>query len=455
MRQEYNQKVNFHKAYYKEMLVIGLPVTLQSIFQASYSLVDQLMVGSLGTVSIAGSGLGAKFSSLVTVTISAIAAVASILIAQYHGNKDKAGVNQSFFSCFYIAMAVMLLFAIPSIFIPDHIMSLYTTDSKTIQMAAGYLRIIAISFLPMTITLLLSSMLRSMEMSRAPMYASILSMGTNILFNYIFIFGKFGMPRLSLIGAGIGTLIARSIEAFILICMIFSKKFRNELTLHPVAFHKSFYRKISGMVIPILLNEFLWSFGENIYAAIYGRLGTQSLAAVTLTNPIQAMFIGMFTGVSSAAAVMVGKRLGQDEKEAAYDISKYLVKVGLVGSVMIGCILVFLATPYVALFSIEPEVARLTRYLIYVLAIVLFAKITNMILAGGIIRSGGNTHYTLIIDLIGTWVFGVPLALIAAYVWKLPVYLVYFILSQEEVVRLILGFLVFRKKKWMKNITKE
>jgi Na+-driven multidrug efflux pump len=152
---------------------------------------------------------------------------------------------------------------------------------------------------------------------------------------------------------------------------------------------------------------------------------------------------------------MVGKRLGQDDKEAAYDISKYLVKVGLVGSVMIGSILVFLATPYVTLFSIEPEVARLTRYLIYALAIVLFAKITNMILAGGIIRSGGNTHYTLIIDLIGTWVFGVPLALIAGYVWRLPVYLVYFILSQEELIRLILGFHVFRKKKWMKNITKE
>lgn len=441
-------------AYYKEMIVIGLPITLQSIFQASYSLVDQLMVGSLGTVSIAGSGLGAKFSSLVTVTISAIAAVASILIAQYHGNKEKTGINQSFFACFYIAMGVMLLFTIPSICIPDHIMNLYTTDSKTIKMAASYLRIIAISFFPMTITLLLSAMLRSMEMSRMPMYASILSMGANIFFNYIFIFGKFGMPRLSLIGAGVGTLIARSIEAIVLICVIFGKKFRGELTLHPVKLGASFYQRISGMFIPILLNEFLWSFGENIYAVIYGRLGTQSLAAVTLTNPIQGMFIGMFTGVSSAAAVMVGKRLGQDDKEAAYDISNDLVKVGFVGSLCIGSVLVFLAKPYVTLFSIEPEVARLTRYLIYALALVLFAKITNMILAGGILRSGGSTYYTLIIDLIGTWVLGVPLGLIAGYVWKLPVYQVYFILSQEEVVRMILGFLIFRNKKWMKNITK-
>lgn len=151
---------------------------------------------------------------------------------------------------------------------------------------------------------------------------------------------------------------------------------------------------------------------------------------------------------------MVGKRLGQDDEKEAYTISKFLVKVGLIGSVIMASILFLIGGLYVQLFDIEPEVAKLTKYLIYALALVIFAKISNMILAGGILRSGGNTHYTLIIDLIGTWVFGIPLGLIAAYVWKLPVYLVYFILSQEEVIRLFLGIYVFRTKKWMKNITK-
>lgn len=440
--------------YYKEMLTIGLPITLQCIFQASYSLVDQLMVGRLGTLSIAGSGLGAKFSGLVMVTISAIATVSSILIAQYHGSKDKEGINRSFFCCSYIAMAVMLLFIIPSIGMSNQIMSIYTNDRETIEIAASYLRVIAISFFPMTITLLISSLLRSIEKSKYPMYASVISMIANVIFNYVFIFGKCGMPKMGLIGAGVGTLIARTLEAGILLGAIMRKSFRLEVKLHPVIYWKaSFLIKLSIMLLPLLLNEFLWSLGENIYAAIYGRMGRDSLAAITLTNPLQAMFIGMFAGVSSAAAVMVGKRLGQDEKEEAYKISKFLIKIGLIGAVIIGVLLVCIGGVYVKLFDIEPEVARLTRYLIYALAVVLFAKISNMILAGGILRSGGNTHYTLFIDIIGTWMFGVPLGFLAAYVWDLPVYWVYFILSQEEVIRLFLGICVFKSKIWMQNIT--
>lgn len=256
--------------YYKEMIAIGLPVTLQCIFQASYSLVDQLMVGRLGTLSIAGSGLGAKFSGLVMVTISAIASVSSILIAQYHGSKDKEGINQSFFTCMYIAMAVMLLFIIPSLLIPERIMNIYTIDIGTIEMAGRYLKVIAISYFPMTLTLLISSLLRSTEKSRPPLYASIVSMGANIIFNYIFIFGKLGVPAFGLMGAGIGTLIARTLEAVILICVISRKTFRKQLHLHPVLFLKaSFLKKLSIMLIPLLINEFLWSFGENLYAAIF------------------------------------------------------------------------------------------------------------------------------------------------------------------------------------------
>ena len=444
-----------NRTYYKEMIVIGLPITIQSIFQASYSLVDQIMVGSLGTISIAASGLGAKFSSLVTVTLTAVATVASILIAQYYGSEDKEGINKSFFSCLYIAIVVMISFTVPAVIVPYKIMNLYTTDSETILEAGKYLRIIAVSFLPMSLTLVFSSLLRSIELSKYPMYASIMSMSANIVFNYMFIFGKMGMPKLGLMGAGIGTLLARILEALVLFIVIIKMRKQSKLCLSVIRCRDStFYRKIKQMMIPILVNEFSWSVGENIYAAIYGRLGTRALAAVTLTGPLQAMFIGMFSGLSSAAVVMIGKRLGRDEDDEAYHISKLLIKVGIIASIVISILLTCIAGFYVQFFNIEPEVATLTRYLIYALSIVLFAKVSNMIVAGGVIRSGGNTKITLWIDLIGTWIFGVPLGLFSAYVLKLPVYAVYFILSQEEVVRLIIGIYVFRKRKWMQKIAK-
>ena len=333
-------------------------------------------------------------------------------------------------------------------------MGIYSTDRETVIRSGEYLRIIGVSFLPMTFTTLISAYLRSAEYSKPPMYAGMISMGANIVFNYLFIFGKLGFPRLGLMGAGYGTLMARSIECMVLIGVMLWLKYKKGVWL--VAEKRvdwTFYRKISVIILPILFNEFNWSIGENIYAVIYGRMGTAALAATTLLNPLMGLFIGMFNGVSTAAGVMVGKRLGNHEEEEGRKIAVFLVKVGLVGSMMVAVILFSMAGFYVRLFEIEPEVARLARGLVYALALVIFAKILNMILAGGVLRSGGNTQYTLVIDLIGTWLFGVPLAFISAYVWKLPIYLVYFILSLEEVVRLMIGIGVFRKGNWMKNLT--
>lgn len=449
-----NNHISKTKQYMKEILMIGLPVTLQSIFQASYSFVDQLMVGTLGTVSIAGSGLGGKFSSLVTFTLNAVAAVATVLIAQYHGNKDEKGISKSFTTCSFIAVLVAMLFVLPGFFCPGFLMGIYSDETEVVLVAADYLRVIAISYLPMTTTLMLSALFRSVEKSKYPMYVSVLAVFANMFFNWIFIFGKLGCPRLGIVGAAFGTLISRLLEAVVLLLILLHLNRKNFMHVRLMGlWDLKFYAKISVIVFPILLNEFSWSVGENIYAAIYGRLGKDALAAMTLTNPLQGLFIGMFSGLSSAAVVMVGKRLGQNDKEEAFFISKFLIKAGFIGSFIISAVLVVLVPFYVRLYNIEPEVAKITCYIVYALAAVIFAKILNMILGGGIIRSGGDTKITLIIDLIGTWIFGVPLGLLAAFVFHLPIYWVYFILSLEEVVRLVIGFIVFYRKKWMQNVT--
>ena len=225
--------------------------------------------------------------------------------------------------------------------------------------------------------------------------------------------------------------------------------------LRPISvFDTKQYQKISIIVLPLLFNEFSWSVGENIYAAIYGRIGTDAVAAMTLTNPLQALFIGMFAGVSTAATVMTGKRLGRDEKEEAYYIGKYLAIVAAIGAIIVSFILVGISNWYVGLYKIEPEVAATTKRIIVVLAVYLIVKISNMVISGGVLRSGGKTKYTLYIDLMGTWIFGVPLGLLAAFVWKLPIEYVYAVLSFEEVMRLLVGLIIFKKKIWMDNVTK-
>ena len=443
------------KEYMKEILQIGLPITLQSILQASYSLVDQVMVGTLGTLSIAGGGLVGKFSSLAAFTLSSIASVTSILVAQYHGNEDKEGISKSFFSCLYMALAVMAVFMAACLILPEGILAIYTTDTEMIKAAVPYFMVIAVSFLPMTLTMHFSALLRSIEKSKFPLYAGMAAMLLNVIFNYIFIFGKLGMPKLGLLGAGIGTLLSRSVECFVQLFFILGLCQKQELYLHPVSIFKlEQYQKISIIALPLLFNEFSWSVGENIYAAIYGRIGTQAVAAMTLTNPLQGMFIGMFTGISTAATVMTGKRLGRDEKEESYNIACYLTKVAAIGSIIVSFVLVSLSNWYVGLYEVEPEVARTTKRIIFVLAVYLIVKILNMVVAGGVLRSGGKTKYTLYIDMLGTWVFGVPLGLLGAFVLKLPIEGVYALLSFEEVVRLFITFVIFKKKLWMNNVTK-
>jgi len=441
------------KNYMKEILQIGLPITIQSILQASYSLVDQIMVGTLGTVSIAGGGLVGKFSSLVSFTLASIATVTSILVAQYHGNKDREGISRSFFSCLYMALAVAVIFILLCIGIPQGVLSIYTKDAAMIDTSVPYLGVIAVSFFPMTLTMQFAALLRSVEKSQFPLYAGIISMVLNICFNYVFIFGKLGLPCMGLLGAGIGTLLSRSVECLFLFLFIRKMCKNQELYLCRTSImNMEQYRKISVIVLPLLFNEFSWSVGENIYAAIYGRIGTQAMAAMTLTNPLQGIFIGMFSGISTAATVMVGKRLGQNNKDEAFNVAVYLIKAGVVGAVAVSIVLIAISDMYVGIYDVEPIVAETTKRIIYVLACYLIVKILNMVAAGGVLRSGGETKYTLYIDLIGTWVFGVPLGFLGAFVLKLPIEAVYALLSFEEVVRLVITFVIFKKKCWMKSI---
>jgi len=206
------------------------------------------------------------------------------------------------------------------------------------------------------------------------------------------------------------------------------------------------------ILLPILICEFLWSLGENVYAAIYGHIGTDACAAMTLTSPIQMLLIGALSGLSQAAAILIGKSLGSEEYEKAYQESKKLMWCGLWGAVALSVLLIVCRGYYVQIYNVEESVRETAAQILFAFALVAPVKVLNMILGGGIIRSGGKTKYTMWIDATGTWVFGVPLGLLTAFVLDLSIPYVYFILSMEECVRLVISLVVFRKKNWMRSL---
>ncbi len=441
--------MNRKDGFFASVCALAIPVALQSMLQASFSIVDQIMIGQLGSVSVAGVGLAGKFASIYSVIVSAVGVVAGIMISQYLGQKNSREVRRSFSVNLLIALGLAGVFTLLCGGFPSQIMGLYTTDAPMGQAASSYLRIITATFLPIAGATLLSTLLRCMEKAQLPLYASIASAVLNTALNYVLIFGKLGLPAMGANGAAIATVISTWVNFLLMLVMLG----RNGSVLKASGRAGKFnLRQYLSMLLPILVCEFLWSLGENIYAAIYGHMGTEASAAMMLINPIQSLVIGALCGLSQAASVIIGKKLGSREYDDAYRDSWRLIRYGFIGSVILS-VLVVLASPiYVEIYQVDAAVKLLTRRILTAYALVAPFKVLNMIAGGGIIRSGGKTNYVMFIDMIGTWVFGVPLGLLSAFVWKLPIPYVYFLLSLEECVRFAITVFILRGKRWMQSL---
>lgn len=440
------------KEFQAELLQIAVPVTLQCLMQSSFSVVDQIMTGQLGSVSIAGIGLGGKFASIYSVVAAAAASVAGIMIAQYIGKKDNEEAGRSFYTNLAVSLLLAGLFTLFSVMIPSRILGLYTNDEAAVRAGAEYLKIYALSFLPVAVTSIFSAYLRCVQAAKVPLYAGLFASAANTVLNYILIFGKAGFPAMGVKGAAWDSVLAQLAGCIITVILFFRLYRKNNWKLpFQIGMDKTHRKQYLIILMPLLVCEFFWSLGENVYVSIYGHVGTKALAAMTLTNPLQALVMGALSGVSQAAGVMIGKRLGADDKDGAYQDSKRLMVTGLVCSVLLSAGIIVFNKYYGLIFHVEDDVRQMTRYLLAAYAVVMPVKVQNMIL-GGILRSGGKTSFVMFIDLTGTWIFGVPLGLVAAFVFHLPIAAVYFILSMEECIRVMISLDIFRKKKWMQTL---
>lgn len=437
--------------FFKTVCGIAIPVTSQSMLQSSFSVIDQIMIGQLGSTGVAAVGLAGKFSSVFSVVVSAVGAVAGIMISQYMGQQNQREEKRSFSVNLWISVCIAMLFMLLCLLMPGQIMGLYTKDQETCDLAAGYLRIIGLTFLPIAGTTMFATLFRCMEKASLPLYAGMIAALMNTILNYILIFGKLGIEPLGVYGAAIATVISQfaSFMIMYLLYRVYCKREKDSSEFEKSRFQ---WKQYGIMLFPILICEFMWSMGENIYAGIYGHLGTMSCAAMTLINPIQSLMIGALCGLSQAAGVIIGKLLGKKEMEEAYNGSKKLMLYGWCGSLVLSVLILITRSFYVNIYQVELNVKMLTSQILIAYAVIAPFKVQNMILGGGILRSGGKTDYVMWIDLMGTWIFGVPLGMLAAFVWKLQIPYVYFILSLEECMRYLVSLIVFKRKGWMQQL---
>lgn len=440
--------------FMKSLCKIAIPVTLQSMLQASFSIIDQIMIGQLGETNISAVGLCGNYSLIFSVVIGAVSTVAGILIAQFVGANDDKEAWCSFDISLICGIIISALFLFASGIFPTQILGLYTNDIRIINTGAVYFQIVAFSYILMAISTVLSAWLRCKEHATIPFLASLGAVAANTGLNYVLIFGKLGFMPMGIKGAAIATLVSQLLNLlFIFIGFVVCIRKNGDKPILSLHFRKITLRDYFIMIMPILVSEFLWSLGQNVESAVYGHLSTANLAAYTLTCPIQGLIVGALSGLSAAAGVMVGKRLGKKEYDNAYAESKKIMFAGLIGSLIVSTLLILLAGTYTRFYRVDNLVKELGKTLLIIFALYAPVKVENMILGGGIIRSGGNTRIIMIIDIIGTWCIGIPLCLIAAYVFHWGIVGVYTLLTTEEIFRLVVSLVIFKRRKWMISLS--
>jgi len=413
------------------------------------------MVGQLGTTAVATVGISSKLTAVLIVVLTGLATGVSIFAAQHWGSGDRRRIRH------LLGLGLLLGFAFTAVItffvaaFPRVVMSPFTADSRVLAEGAGFVRVIALGYLPTMLTLMYSAVLRSTGAVRLPMWASIAAAVLNLALDWLLIFGHLGLPRLGLEGAAIATTAARFVEITVILVGAYAAR-------HVVAVTRladlrgadaQLLRRFGVVALPLAFNELLWVLGETAYVVVYGRMGTDSLAAMAMTFPVQSLAIGLLTGLASTAGVLVGQRLGRDDLADASLRGNQLISGGVVAALGIGVLLAAGSSMYVGLFAMSGHVRHMGQLCLLVFAGFLWVKVANMILAGAVLNAGGDSRFVLIMESLATWVVGVPTAFVAAFVFGFPVWAVYLLLSLEEVVRLAVGWRRLRSGLWLRNLT--
>ncbi|WP_217593260.1 MATE family efflux transporter [Cohnella sp. GbtcB17] len=443
-------KAGFYKSLYK----IAVPIALQSLIMAALYMTDQLMVGQLGDVAIASVGMASKIYSVISVVLAGLATGLSVYAAQYWGSKDVRSITDLLGITLLIGLSLSAAFSAFVFLMPEFCLGLFTTDARVTGEGDIFLKIVALSYVPTMLTMIYSAIMRSTGHVKYPMYVSLAVVIVNVALNYLLIFGNWGFPKLGLAGAAYATLTARIVECLLIVGAVYRFKLPGAAGFrHLLRFRGDLARKFLLTTYPIVLTELIWVLGEAAYAVIYSRMGTTEMTAMTVTFPLQGLSIGLLSGLAGAAGVLVGNRLGADEHGLALDYAGRLIRTGIGLSLALGAGIAALSPLYASAFSITGEVRDLSVHVLWVFAAFMWVKVANMIIAGGILQSGGDSKFVFKMESAATWLIGVPLGLLLSFVWKQPLFWVYFFLSLEELVRLGAGLLRFRSRKWIKNLT--
>lgn len=441
--------------FYRQMFKLAIPIIIQNLLSAAVNSSDVIMLNYVGQSAISAVSLAANYSNILFMVYYGLGTGASLLCAQYFGKKNMQAIHAVEGIALRFSFAISALVALAAFTMPQRMLLLFTSDQELIAIGSSYIRIMGITYLCWGVTEIYLAILRSIGRVTISMTLNMLAFGLNILLNAMFIFGLFGAPKLGVTGVAIATASSRLIQ--LVACVIVSL-LSKDVKLNPAYMFirsKTLLNDFIHLSLPALGNDLSWSVAFSMYSVILGHLGTEAVAANSLVTVVRNVGSVFCFAIASAGTILLGRVMGQGELEKSKSYASRMLKMTVVAGA-VGGVIVLAVTPFVLRFaSLNDTAMHYLEYMLLINSYYIMGSAVNTALIAGVFRAGGDTKFGLICDTIDMWVYAVPLGFFAAFVLKLPVLWVYFLLCTDEFVKWPWVIRHYRKREWAKNITRE
>jgi putative MATE family efflux protein len=443
------------RRFYENILIIGLPVALQNLLTTSASMVDTIMIGTLGETAVAAVGICALFSMLLFAGYFGFCNGGTIFFAQYWGAKDEKGICKAYGLTLVTMMAVGFIFGILAIFFPERIMAMYTDKESIRQAGVPYLRIVGWSYPLQTLAMAISSLLRSIEKVKIPLFASIAALAANTFVNWVLIFGALGFPKMGVRGAAVGTVIANIVLVLVLYAYCFMDKhsFVTRVGEH-YRWEKGFVKLFFTKIIFVVFNEALYGTGQLLLNMIMGRQAEAGIAALAVFRVLEGFVFAFFGGLANASAIMVGKKIGAGEHLEGYrDARRFVFIVPLV-TLAIWSVVLALRGPVLRSFGLGDDAFFYAQGMLFIYAVTGTLRTCNYI-NNNIFRAAGESVFGTVIETCGLFFISIPAAALCGMVFHLPFLAVFAMLYLDEFIRIGILLRYMNSGKWVKPVTHE
>lgn len=435
----------------KEIVRLALPIALQQFMTALVGACDAIMLGKLSQDAMSAVSLATQVTFVFNLFMFAFMAGENMFVAQYYGKGDYTGISQVFSLVTKICGCIAVVFLAGTLFFPEQLMRILTNEETLIVLGSEYLRVIGISYVFSGIAQIFLAIMKNCGAVNMSTLINGVMVILNIALNAVFIFGLSGFPKMGIKGAALATVLATVVQFLwsvgYVLCRIRAVKFSLR------SCEKKLFGRFWQKTVPLLMNNLAWGIGFSMYSVIMGHLGTDAVAANGIANISKNLVVCFCLGLGNAGSIIVGNRLGADRLQEAKEVGETLTKTAIIAGIVSGLVLIALSPFITKMVDLTPTARGYLQKMLLISSYYIAGKSVNCMTIGGIFAAGGDSKFGMLCDSVTLWCIIVPLGCICAFILKLPVMVVYFVLNLDEIIKLPVVYKHYKKYKWIKNLT--